>query len=272
MIMQIEVTAMNLSNGIKSEMNSALPPVLLTSCIYIADYAVKLTEPTDRIKYTLESIEKWLSIAPGIRLVVCDSSGFDFSPLVKERFPGANLECLFFMADKNLVQYHGKGYGEGEIIRHALQNSVYLAQADFFAKCTAKLWVENFKECLKEWNGKFLCKATFSNVFSIKKTILDHIDTRFYLVNRNFYLKYLATAHINLGGTTGMGIEESFRDVILENQMKGVIFNTPPLIGGVGGGTGKYYNIRRHKRLKENLRYQLVRLSPRWKALFNQAP
>ncbi|HQS59257.1 MAG: hypothetical protein B7Y56_07505 [Gallionellales bacterium 35-53-114] len=113
-------------------MTPTLPPVLLTSCIYISDYAVKLTEPTERINYTLESIEKWLGIVPGVQLVVCDSSGFDFTPLVKERFPHAQIECLCFVADKNLVKYHGKGYGEGEIIRHALQESM----VDSNSKCT----------------------------------------------------------------------------------------------------------------------------------------
>lgn len=250
-------------------MNTTLPPVLLTSCIYIADQEVKLTDPTDRINYTLESIEKWLNMAPGVSLVVCDNSGFDFTTLVQEKFPHANVECLFFNADRNLVKYHGKGYGEGEIIRHALLNSNYLKQADFFAKCTAKLWVENFLECLNEWNGNFLCNVTFSNVFSIKKTYLNHIDTRFYLASKDFYAEYLATAHLNLGGTTGMSIEDSFREVILLNKMKGVIFNTPPVIGGVGGGTGKYYNTKPSKIIKEKLRSKLVKLNPSFRDLFN---
>ena len=107
-------------------MSAILPPVLLTSCIYISDFAVKLTDPTDRINFTLESIEKWLNIVPGVKLVVCDSSGFNFSLLVKNKFPNANIECLFFVADKSLVKYHGKGYGEGEIIKHALQHSAWL--------------------------------------------------------------------------------------------------------------------------------------------------
>lgn len=250
-------------------MNVTLPPVLLTSCVYISDHAVRLTNPTDRINYTLESIERWLSIVPSIRLVVCDNSGFDFSQAVKERFPNADIENIFFVADTNLVKYHGKGYGEGEIIKYALQNSNYLKQADFFAKCTAKLWVENFNECLNEWNGRFLCKATFLNVFSIKKTQFNHIDTRFYLANKDFYLKYLLTAHLDLGGTTGMSIEDRFRDVILMNKMNRVIFNSPPVIGGVGGGTGKYYNTRLSKKIKEILRSRLVKLNPSFRHLVN---
>ncbi|HQS58831.1 MAG: hypothetical protein B7Y56_12390 [Gallionellales bacterium 35-53-114] len=148
---------------------------------------------------------------------------------------------------------------------------IYLQQADFFAKCTAKLWVENFRECLKEWNGIFLCKVTFLHVFSVKKTRLDHVDTRFYLANKDFYLKHLLNAHVNLGGTTGMSIEDSFRDVILTHKMSGVIFNTPPIIGGVGGGTGKYYNIKSSKIIKEILRSKIVKLNFSFRKLFNQS-
>lgn len=254
---------------LNSTMNAAIPPILLTSCIYIADNAVNLTDPDDRIFYTLESIEKWLSIVPDAKLIVCDSSGFDFSTLVHEKFPHANIECLYFVADKNLVKYHGKGYGEGEIIKYAVENSSYLKQADYFAKCTAKLWVENFDECINEWNGTFLCKAIFSNVFSFKKTFFDHIDTRFYLVNKAFYLKHLVTAHLDLGGSSGLSIEDRFREIILENKMTGVLFNIHPVIGGVGGGTGKYYNIKHYKKLKEILRLQFVKFNPVFKPLFN---
>lgn len=250
-------------------MNNALPPVLLTSCVYISDYAVKLTDPTDRYNHTLESIEKWLSIYPGIRLVVCDNSGFDFSQAVNEKFPEANIECLFFVCDKKLVQYHGKGYGEGEIIKYAIQNSTYLKQADFFAKCTAKLWVENFNECIIEWNGDFLCNANFSNVFSFRKTYFNHVDTRFYLVSKDFYLKNLLTAHLNLGGATGIGIEDNFRDTVLANKLAGVVFYSPPVIAGKGGGTGKYYNTKLPKRIKEVLRSRLVQLNKSFRHLFN---
>jgi hypothetical protein len=250
-------------------MKIVLPPILLTSCIYVSDYSVKLQDPTLRINYTLESVDKWLKLIQGISLVICDGSGFDFSSIVKEKFPQAKIECLFFITDQKAVQYHGKGYGEGEIIKYAMQHSAYLKQADYFAKCTAKLWVENFQECLNGWNGKFLCRATFSNVFSFKKTTFDHIDTRFYLVSKDFYYQYLSSAHLDLGGTTGMSIEDVFRDVVLNNKMENVLFTNPPLIGGVGGGTGKYYNNSMTKKIKEILRVQVAKNNPSFRFLFN---
>lgn len=250
-------------------MTIPLPPVLLTSCIYIADQSVQLKEPADRILHTLESIGEWLRIAPDAQLVVCDSSGFDFTRLAREKFPQATIECLHFLADRALVQYHGKGYGEGEIIKFAVLNSTYISQADFFAKCTAKLWVENFHQCIKEWNGLFLCKATFSNVFSFKETYFNHVDTRFYLVSKDFYWEYLSTAHLNLGQPTGISIEDNFRDVVLKQNLNKVIFCNPPVIAGVGGATGKYYNQGLLKRFKETLRSRLVQRHPSFKHLFN---
>lgn len=249
------------------------PPILLTSCIYVADQEVSLKAPQQRISHTLESVGKWLALYPELtlRLVICDSSAFDFMPLVKAQFPDAQIECLNFQADTSKVSYHGKGYGEGEIVRFALENSRFLAEAEYFAKCTAKLWVENFRQCLQEWNGSLLLNATFTNVFSLRKTRFKHVDTRFYLISREIYQRHFMNAHREIGGASGRSIEDAFKDVVLEAGLAGAIFRQPPVIGGVGGGTGKYYNTSFSKRLKERLRFRLARLSPAYRTLFNRA-
>lgn len=248
--------------------NSNLPPILLTSCIYISDHAVKLPDPEPRIKYTLESIAKWLQMFPSIRLVVCDNSGFDFTELTQKHFANAAIECLHFKADTQKVSYHGKGYGEGEIIRYALENSSILTESTCFAKCTAKLWVENYLECLSQWNGRFVCRLTFKNIFSLKRSCIEHIDTRFYLVDKDFYNKYLLCAHTNLGGNTGVSIEDRYLQIIQENNILNVAFKIPPIVGGVGGGIGKHYNISKSKQLKEKLRYWLASRLPQYSQLF----
>src|SRR5271169_740705 len=101
-------------------MKSNLPPILLTSCVIVADHSVSLKDENSRIWLTLESIEKWLIISPDFRLVICDGSNFDFSNIVREKFPAANIECLFFQNNQEMVRLHGKGYGEGEIVNYAL--------------------------------------------------------------------------------------------------------------------------------------------------------
>ena len=95
-----------------------------------------------------------------------------------------------------------------------MEHSVYLHQSAWFAKCTAKLGVDNFLECVSEWNGQFLCKAFFSHVFSLKKTQLEYIDTRFYLVNKRIYEKLFSSVHFELSGQVGASIEENFLEVV----------------------------------------------------------
>lgn len=245
-----------------------LPPILLTSCVIVSDHSVSLKDENSRIRLTIESIEKWLGISSDLRLVICDGSNFDFSRIVLEKFPEANIECLFFENNKELVGLHGKGYGEGEIVKYALLNSVYLKESDFFAKCTAKLWVENFFECLKCWNGTFLCKGYFANVFSFKKTVFEYVDTRFYLVNRSFYLENLESTYLNVGGAQGLSLEHCFRDVILKKNYKKIMFDVPPVICGVGGGTGTYYKNNLKRRIKEVVRLWLVKNSRPFNFLF----
>ncbi len=236
------------------------------------DLSVKLKDPGQRIAFTVESIEKWLNAGADARLVICDGSGFDFSEIVRRKFPGRLIESLSFENNQQLVEVHGKGYGEGEIIRYAMAHSAFLKSTDWFVKCTGKLWVDNFSECLKEWNGLFLCKAYFSRVFSFRTTKLEYIDTRFYMVSKDFYLKYFADAHLKVGGTYGTSIEDNFREIVLRNNLQQVLFRSPPVVCGVGGGSGSYYKNTKVRRLKEVLRSRIVQSNRSFSALFNRDP
>jgi len=249
-------------------MTPQLPPILLTSCVFVSDPSVSLKDKDSRIRYTLESIEKWLAISPDLRLVICDGSNFDFSEIILQKFPHANIECIFFENNRELVSLHGKGYGEGEIVNYALQHSASLRDSNFFAKCTAKLWVENYFDCLKHWNGRFLCKAYFSRVFSLSSTQFEYVDTRFYLVDKAFYLEYLSTVYLNVGGELGLSLEHCFRDVIQKEKFSKVMFNVPPVICGVGGGSGTYYKNNLKRRIKEKLRLRIVKRDKSFSYLF----
>lgn len=247
-----------------------LPPILLTSSVIAMDQTVHLKDEKLRIFHTLESIKKWLDISPKNKYVLCDGSGFDFSLLVAKNFPGANIECIFFNNDPALIEIHGKGFGEGEIIRYALAHSNTLDESQWFAKCTAKLWVDNFLECTKEWNKRFLCQVFFSNVFSFKKSRLEYIDTRFYLADKNFYEAHLSQAHIDIGGASGESIEDRFLEIAARENLNGFIFKNPPVVCGVGGGSGRYYKDSRIRRVKERIRSWIISRNAKFAPLFNR--
>jgi len=194
------------------------PPLLLTSSLIPADLSGNLNDPSMRMMHTIESISEWLKIDPNIQIVICDGSGFDFSETVKVNFPSANIECVFFNNDVEQIKRHGKGYGEGEIIRYAIEHSKSIKKSEVFIKCTAKLWVANFQQCLLECNKQFTCSAYFANVFSYKKTSLKFIDTRFYISRKDFYLNHFSSAHVQLGNTE-QSIEDAFLDIVKNKKL-----------------------------------------------------
>jgi hypothetical protein len=211
----------------------------------------------------------WMKIAPHCKFVICDGSGYDFTNMIGEIFPNLDVECLAFHNDSDKVKLCGKGFGEGEIILYALMHSRYLSDSDWFAKCTARLWVDNFQACLQEWNGYFLCKAYFSNIFSFKKSALEYIDTRFYLVDKLFYIQNFSQIHENLNNRKGLNLEEMFLDVLKKRELKNFIFRDPPVISGMSGGSGLYYNTSIYRRIKEVIRSRIVRLGLEYRNLFN---
>jgi hypothetical protein len=244
-------------------------PILLTSSVVAHDKGVRLLDPTERARLALESIQQWRAIAPHNPLVLCDGSGFDFQPIVATLPGGGPVECLYFQNNVELIRQHGRGYGEGEIMRHAIEHSTLIQSAGSFAKCTSKLWVENFGACMQRWNGQLLMKGVFDHVFSPRKaTTLAYIDTRFYAMAVQTYQQHFLHAHEVIRAQEGYGLEESFRDIFLDKQLEGCLMSPPPIICGVGGGTGAYYKNTALRQLKEKWRYQLVKRNPLFRNWF----
>lgn len=246
-------------------------PLLLTSSIVAHDVGVRLKDTEARLHHALESVEQWLRIDPQLPIVLCDGSSYDLAADVQRRFPAATIECLAFENNQALVKEFGRGYGEGEIVKYAIRHSKLIQAAGCFAKCTSKLWVENFAECMSHWNGNLLLSGVFLNALSpLQPTIFRHIDTRFYVSSLPVYEKYFLDAHITMDSRAGHGLEDSFHDIFIRENLKNCLLPTPPLICGVGGGTGAYYKNRRMRTLKEKLRLQLARRNRQFKDLFSE--
>lgn len=244
-------------------------PLLLTSSIVAHDVAVRLRDTEARLHHALESIGQWLRIDPDLPIVLCDGSNYDLTSDVRRRFPSASLECLAFDNNQALVKELGRGWGEGEIVKHALRYSQLIRAAGCFAKCTSKLWVENYKECMRHWNGELLLSGIFLNALSpFKPTIFRQIDTRFYVASVAVYERHFLDAHITMDSRVGHGLEDSFSDIFIQHGFTRSLLPTPPVICGVGGGTGVYYRNRNSRMLKEKLRLLVARRHHRFRELF----
>jgi hypothetical protein len=247
----------------------SLIPILLTSSVIAHDQGVQLQNPQERVRLALESVQRWRTFAPRNPLVLCDGSDFDFAPLLTDIPNSRDIECLSFQNDVHAVVRQGRGHGEGEIVKYAVTHSTNINTMGYFAKCTSKLWVENFSECMEQWHGKMLLKGVFNDVFSLHRpTRFAYIDTRFYVMQVDFYKDHFLNAHELIQASRGHGLEECFRDMFLGLEANNCLMAVPPVICGMGGGTGKYYKNNTMRRTKERLRYRLIQREPDFKAWF----
>lgn len=244
------------------------PNLLLTSCVFVSAPFVALSDPTERIELTLKSIKQWIKIAGNLNIVICDGSGYDFTREVAKRFPQARIECIFFRNDTESVLAYGKGYGEGEIINYALAHSEYLKQADYFIKCTSKLWVKNFPEIHDRWNNIFQCQFGLEKPKSFRNAIPSSVDTRFYIINKIYFSELFSNTYKNVNDREAYYLEHCFKDVILDKNLRAssILFPIPPLIEGVAGTSGETYQTDNllNKRFKNFKAYWKLRVYERF--------
>ena len=254
------------------------PPILITSAVKVSAPISKLRNQEIRINLTLKAIEKWLLIDKTMRIVICDGSGVDFSKKIHSYFPSSKIEFLHFENNGSLVAKYGSGYGEGEIIKYALSHSSILKNTPIFAKCTSKLNVNNFKKIAKNFNGSFICQCTFSNIRlirsffdyrSVRKIELLGIDTRFYIVKKDIYIKIFQNAYKDVRHEKKYYLEHAFYTAANDGKLKNFIADFPFLINGVSGTLNiEYRKIGILRYSKSLLNFRLLKRISLYKNLF----
>jgi len=230
--------------------------ILITSAVIPNDpTSVKLKSFEERKFYTLESIKRWVEMLPNVRLVICDGSNYNFKEdLIINHINIKNIECLAFQNDNKAVATLGKGYGESKIINYSLQYSRLLNEVDYFAKCTGKLFVENFSKVIpKDGDCEYCFMPNFqwqTNQFFLK---LIDIDTRFFLVKKTFYLENFINIYDDK--QSNQSIENLFLEKLIDLELERFLFARRPIISGVSGGSGTPYNTKYYRVLKDSLKY-----------------
>lgn len=211
-------------------------PVLLTSAIRVSASHTALQDEQLRLALTLDSVRRWQR-TPGVSaVVVCDGSGFDLSAHLsaQDKAHGVPVECLSFRNDVARVRAQGKGFGEGQIVEHALSHSQHLRDAPVFAKCTGKLWVANFPACLARFEGQA--------AFDIRglRTIRC-VDSRFYIVTRALYDQQLRHVHAEVQDDQGHFLEHCLMDGLHPLPPSAFVMLPSPDVRGVSGSDGKLH-------------------------------
>ncbi|PMG34010.1 hypothetical protein BCU93_18640, partial [Vibrio breoganii] len=164
----------------------------------------------------------------------------------------SNVEVLYFKNDDALVSLKGKGFGEGQIIKYALQESVYLKSAEHFIKLTGKLWVSNILECEEKYNG-FAYFMIDNPIKPLK------VDTKFYIVQKKFFNNTLLEVYESVDDLNGYYLEHAYFEQLINSTGNCNVFSGHfyPEIFGLSGSTGKSYAPDLKKMRTKNFKYKL---------------
>lgn len=230
-----------------------MPILLLTGAIDLRKYNVPFNSLVDydvRLRQYLHSIEFAIDNYSTIeKIVFCENTcyDYDFSLLSKKaKSKGKEFEYLTFQGNYDQIQKLGKGYGEGEIIKYALENSHLLKTESSFYKLTGRLIVKNMDRLIKTTHT--------SNAFIFKqKEISDrpanYFETYFYKVEIALYKQYLIEAYLSCNDNEHKHLEHVFYDELSALQLRS--FKFPPLVSGMLGSSGELYDTNFKKSLIE---------------------
>ena len=250
--------------------------ILMTATVNVKNTPdVTIKNEYERLLQYLCSLLAWINLDSVNTIVLCENSNtsYDFTKIVEfAKNKGKTLEVLVFDGNQESQQY-GKGYGEGKIIKHAVNNSKYLNDEVNFYKITGRLFVPEFDKI------QYLHAETH-NIFKIPafspdndpwagidqgdtKTIIGrsrsalrfiyvfltrgrgrgphnynhHVSTVFYKSNVKFYKKHLINSYKRVNDRKSYAIEHIFYEDLIKKDFSKFLMSFH--IVGKGGSTGK---------------------------------
>lgn len=217
--------------------------VLLTASVVCNDPNTTLKSSGERRQSYVNAISNWLTQTSMKSVVICENTGdTGLGEAVHEvaAAQSKKVEYLTYVGDAAMVQLRGKGYGDGEIIEYALENSKVLKEDDGgFFKVTGRLNVANFDEIKRRLRGTENCFNLMSTVFRCDR----QVDTRFFYVQQGYYRERLLAAYKSVDDQNGRYLEHQFYSVLAgDPHVKR--FPRQPEIVGASATMGKKYRAK----------------------------
>lgn len=213
--------------------------ILMTACIQPpCDGVCEYVKNADiRLAQYLEALNYYISCNAVEGIVICDNSNYsirdnDIAQHVSN-YREKPIEIISFDGNgKTIIQ--GKGYGEGEIIEYAINNSKLIKKTGTFLKVTGRLKVLNLDALaigMSEEKNYFI-RDIYNG--------WDGIDTRLFFCQVDFYLKCFKEKYTRVDDSSGYTLERVFY-----NQLRGKhnfrSFRFYPHIEGMSAGNGIDY-------------------------------
>lgn len=212
--------------------------LLMTATILPQEsWNLKLKDPGRRLEQYISSLEYYI-VNTGIeRIVFCENSNYSFDTrriLQLAGQYGKEVEIIQFAADKDAILKHGKGYGEGEIIKYAMGKSRLLKQSEYFIKVTGRLKITNI--------DKIRAKLSLDRIY-MNKSLIEYqaMDTVLYCMPKRVFQRHFMYAYRQVCDKKYNYIEHVFKRVVREDNLE---VHSLPLyldIQGVSGTVGVPY-------------------------------
>lgn len=190
------------------------------------------------------------------RILFVENSGADLTSFRSRIQDSADVDIIQYTEASDVIA-KGKGNAEGRIIEHIAKYLEESAHSGVVAKCTGRLWVNNFDACLRDLRppGHFLRLTIRRN--------LDLADSRFFVCDGATWRKYLRGMDNEVDEPSGVFLEHVLARRALQAIGDGVSFlpfPRLPRIQGVSATTGRNYtrglpHLRRelHDRLRSTI-------------------
>lgn len=234
--------------------------ILLTACINPNGMIyTSLRNCVERKKQYVDAIRYYLS-KTNLKIVFVENSNTDISSLFPNAIMKGRLECLTFQGNQNITR--GKGFGECEIIKFALENSVILCtcKKKYIVKITGRLIVRNLNILIR--THRFL--LPHKSVICAINSNLSFPDSRCIIAPASFYKKLLKRMD-NIDDSLGYYFEHALLDTIKkEDAYYYYPFFIQPNIEGVSGSTGEIYKRYNHN-ITQSFNYLKYSISLRCK-------
>jgi len=250
-------------------------PLLITATLDAGKTPyVALSTTSDRVEAHMQGLLAWLGDPSTEKVVFAKncSTKIRSEILVETAHKyGKELEFVQVVSSKRTA-IQGKGYGEGDLIRQALETSEILRGSNDFMKSTGKLFCQGIGMMFSsEGMGEFFVSRGFyshslnpirrnltplygnqmgSAVLGILKRKIRVpwglvavapgalVDTRLYRVNRDFYLEVLGDSYRRVQDALGYTLERAFDDDLANHSACCRMLEISPPIIGTSGSLG----------------------------------
>lgn len=231
--------------------------LVVTSAIFTRDPYLTVRDPGVRFEQLCSSMICWLRVQCVGSIVLCDNTATDLALPGLERLArqtGKRLEVLSFLGDQDRVATYGKGYGEGEIMRHLLNHSLLLRETGSFFKVTGRVFVENFDEIRAAEEGietvfnlrmtpwkralwTLIARTPFGTALNDRGA--GFIQTVFYKCGVQYYRDHLLDCHLEVNDRKDLSLENRMFLPLMRHGFAN--FAIRPRLVGTCAGLGSLY-------------------------------